>query len=560
MRFLLILVFGHIASTAFLQAVYFNPDQNQKFQLDRLEIQSGRLFANHLQNIPLDQGNCMHTLLKLKFESTSDDSVILNKLILDNVENLYTNDQEKSMELRNSFRKKPILKYFYKDGSHWLSVYKKSFQLQLDPILDLKFGKEEHNSELLFTNRRGLRFQGTVDQIISFHADVIETQLTTPLYVEDYIKLYKSFPGAGLFKSFKSKLFTLNRAYDFLISEASISVRIAKHVSLSLGHGRHFIGSGIRSLLLSDFATPHFYLKFNTNVWRLHYQNIFAELSPESLGDEGNRLLPKKYMATHYLSMNLTKNWNVGLFESVVFSRAKGFELQYLNPVILYRFIEHALGSPDNVLLGFHSNLLLAKRISVYGQLMIDEFLLKEFVKQNGWWGNKYGIQAGIKYVNAFNIRNLDFQAEFNLVRPYTYTFRDSISNYTHFFQALAHPLGANFKEFIFRLHYVPHPRYQLTGQCLIYQKGLDSSGINNGGNILLNYNTRNTDFNHTIGQGIQNQVIGLSLNFSYQLFQRAWLDFNVHYRKNEIEKISNASVWFSGGFRMTIDKMNFDF
>lgn len=85
----------------------------------------------------------------------------------------------------------------------------------------------------------------------------------------------------------------MNRAYDFLISEASISVRIAKHVSLSLGHGRHFIGSGIRSLLLSDFATPHFYLKFNTNVWRLHYQNIFAELSPESLGDEGNRLLPK---------------------------------------------------------------------------------------------------------------------------------------------------------------------------------------------------------------------------------------------------------------------------
>ena len=282
------------------------------------------------------------------------------------------------------------------------------------------FNVGSEKSNLLFINRRGIRVQGSVDQRLFFHTDIIETQLSVPAYVHDYVDLNQTFPGAGLYKIYNSKILKINGAYDFLIAEAAVEYNLSKHIEISLGHGRHFIGSGIRSLFLSDFSAPHFFLQINTNVWKLHYQNLFTELSPESLGDQGNHLIEKKYMAAHYLSINLKKNWNVGIFESVVFARKSGFELQYLNPVILYRFIEHSLGSPDNVFIGLHSNVLLANKFSLYGQMLLDEFILKEFFSSKGWWGNKYAFQVGCKYINAFNIQNLYLQLEYNQVRPYT--------------------------------------------------------------------------------------------------------------------------------------------
>ena len=37
---------------------------------------------------------------------------------------------------------------------------------------------------------------------------------------------------------------------------------------------------------------------------------------------------------------------------------------------------------------------------------------LSEVKAGNGWWGNKYGLQLGAKYIDAFSIKNLDLQLE----------------------------------------------------------------------------------------------------------------------------------------------------
>lgn len=89
----------------------------------------------------------------------------------------------------------------------------------------------------------------------------------------------------------------------------------------------------------------------NINVWRFNYQSIFAELTGQYVRGS-DRLLPKKYMAVHHLSIQATHWLNVGLFESVIMKRSNHFELQYLNPIIFYRSVEHALGNPHNVMIG----------------------------------------------------------------------------------------------------------------------------------------------------------------------------------------------------------------
>ena len=80
----------------------------------------------------------------------------------------------------------------------------------------------------------------------------------------------------------------------------------------------------------------------------------------------------------HHLSYNVTPNFNFGIFESVIASRKQQFELQYLNPIIFYRSVEHSLGSPDNVILGANFKWNIAKKCQIYGQLVLDEFYFKE--------------------------------------------------------------------------------------------------------------------------------------------------------------------------------------
>src|SRR6185503_5104840 len=143
-----------------------------------------------------------------------------------------------------------------------------------------------------------------------------------------------------------------------------------------------------------------------------------------------------------------------------------------LNPVIFYRSIEQQNGSFDNALIGLDFKANLPKRFQAYGQLLLDEFLLSEIKKNRGWWANKWGIQLGLKYSDAFNISNLDLQFEHNRVRPFTYSHGDSLANYTHYNQPLAHPLGASFSEFIGIARYQPAPKWLTVARLIYYQQG----------------------------------------------------------------------------------------
>ena len=107
----------------------------------------------------------------------------------------------------------------------------------------------------------------------------------------------------------------------------------------------------------------------------------------------------------------------------------------------------------------------------IYGQLILDEFSINELRKNNGWWGNKSGIQVGYKMYNSFEIENLTLQIEYNIVRPYTYAHHNPQQNYAHYNQALAHPLGANFSELLFLSRY-KWKRWELNGKLIFAKYG----------------------------------------------------------------------------------------
>lgn len=411
-----------------------------------------------------------------------------------------------------------FLKIFYTRPAHFFAYDDSSFSLRINPILHFSAGRETGNDNVLFTNRRGAEVRGIIDRKVFFYTNIIEAQLRPSSYVRHYVDTYRALPDAGLFKDFEGSFFKGDGAYDYLTSNGAVGVRASRHIGIQLGHGKNFIGDGYRSLFLSDFAKNYFYLKFNTRVWRFHYQNIFAELGGrEKL--PGNTLVPKKYIAAHYLNFHLTPNISLGLFEAVVFAREENrFELQYLNPIILYRSIEHHVGSPDNVLIGLSGTWDIANRVRLYGQFLLDEFKFNEFFSSRQWWGNKYGLQLGAWYVDALNIEDLDVRLEYNHIRPYTYTHYDSLGSYAHFNQPLAHPVGGNFSEVLLKIDYRPIPKLWCTGKLFFIQAGGDTENVFFGMDILRSNEERISEYGISHRQGVPVDNTILSLNIAYML------------------------------------------
>ncbi|MCB0633936.1 MAG: hypothetical protein KDD15_29600, partial [Lewinella sp.] len=266
-----------------------------------------------------------------------------------------------------------------------------------------------------------------------------------------------------------------------------------------------------------------------------------------------------------FLSFNITPSLNVGLFETVIFSRENQFEFHYLLPVMLYRTLEQGLGSPDNVMIGFNGKWNLLHRFQLYGQILLDEFKFNElFLDNRGWWGNKLGYQAGLKYIDALGIDHLDAQVEYNSVRPYTYTHREAIANYVHYNQNLAHPLGANFREWVLLLRYPFLKRFELETRLIGASFGEDIQGETNvGSNLLLPSDEKTMpDYGNEIGQGIPAQTLLFGFDLSYRLAHNMYLDINYFYRNKDSDNnsLDLRTQYLGGGVRINLDRPRMDF
>lgn len=292
------------------------------------------------------------------------------------------------------------------------------------------------------------------------------------------------------------------------------------YFSFMAGHGKHFWGEGYRSFMLSDNASPYPFFRITSTFWKIQYTNLYSMHKDDTYGARQN-----KFSASHQLSWNILPNLNLTIFESVVWQgrdtlNNRNFDINYVNPVIFYRPVEFAKGSSDNVFLGMSMSGTIEEKYVLYGQLVLDEFLLAEIRARNGWWANKYGIQLGFKTYDLFGVQNLSFQSEYNFARPFTYTHVTSLQNYGHNDQSLAHPLGANFNESVNRIRYKKNNWY-FEAKVLYIDRGEDTSSVSQGGNIFLSYSDRDGEYGHSTGQGQGHYIWYNELKISYNLVKK---------------------------------------
>jgi hypothetical protein len=551
---LLFIFFFSVSFLSFSQGLNINNNTDEAYLLDRYEIMSGSLdHVLHLTTKNASMPNAftfLESLENTKKWTLRDEA---NKQSL-----LQKYHEYGSEETPLAISKHPILKSIYKTPNNFFEYNNKGIYLAINPVLYYHQMKESGSDKNLFMNTRGAELKGYLHRKISFYTMFTDNQERGPAYVRDFITQNYAVPGAGYIKDFKVD------GNDYTLAKGYVTVQAMKnHIDLSFGHDQFFIGDGYRSIFLSDFGNNNLFLKMNTKFWKINYQNLFMELYP-TRSNRADALLPRKYTAMHHLSIAIKPWLQLGAFEAVVFGRKDQFEFQYLNPVIFYRTIEQQNGSPDNAMLGFDAKILPIKNVEIYSQFLLDEFKFSELRKNKGWYGSKYAWQIGAKYINVASVPHLDLQLERNYIRPFIYSYRDSIADYSSYNQPLAHPNGANLIENIAILRYQPLRNLYVSTEIINRAQGLDTSAtISNGGNVLKNNDLRNGQvFGYTTTSGTLQTINYVNINASYQFKQNLYLDAGLLYRKatSTFTSFNSTSSNLYIGLRLNANRRTYRF
>ncbi|WP_435414000.1 gliding motility protein RemB [Polaribacter aestuariivivens] len=458
-------------------------------------------------------------------------------------------------------------------NEHLLQVKKKDFWLTLDFLVDVQFGKDNSDVAYTYKNSRILTVNGGLGNKFSYSATVYESQGRFADYLNSYISNRSLLtrpknseglvPGRGKAKGFKED------SFDYPVAEGYLAFQPNKFMQFQFGNGKNFIGDGYRSFVLSDVSAPTTYLKMKVDFWKLQYTNIWMWNTEPSISAASNpNEHARKYIAAHYLSLNITKKLNIGFFETAISSGEQGFDAGFLNPVIFYRSVEFNRGEDaGNAIIGLTGKYKLNKNISLYSQLVVDEFSIGNLNNLSDW-RNKFAYQLGAKYFNVFNVDNLFLQLEYNYARPYTFAHQSAILNYGNYSQPMAHLWGANFYEAIAIVRYTKD-RWSFSTKLTLGKKGFDfeDETVSYGGNIYQSYNDRFSDTGNEIGQGNTANIFIADIQTSYLLNPSNNLSLfgSFLYRKFTPEIATNAypagnTVWFSAGIKADLFNWYKDF
>jgi len=555
-------------SGVFAQSTFLPLNEDVYDLIDRYEVRSGRINSHLFTAIkPYSREAAVRF-----FQSLDSAGLLDRPADRFNRDYLFTESREWTGMPADSFRTSRRTFYRYRPDFYAATLAESgqkqgsTLDLHVNPVLYGMAGRDNGLSDPVYYNVRGAELRATIDDKVGIYTFVSENQARLPGYVQNSIDPYRVIPHETLWKDYT------NGGVDFLQARGYIAFRATRHIAIQFGHDRNFIGNGYRSMILSDYSAPYLFLKADLQIRKFRYQYMLSRLNADIFTSPSGTLIkgryPQKFFAFHHASINLGKKVNLGVFESVIFSprdstKRNYFDMGYLNPVIFYRAVEQQFGSPDNVILGLDGKWIIRKGLTAYGQLTIDELVVSKALSGDGWWGNKFGYQAGLRAVDVLGVRNLDVQAEWNSARPYTYSQSGRYIDYTHYRQPLAHPVGANFREAICIVRYQPIPRLQLQLKFIRYIHGKDGDNENWGGDILKeNDVNRMQDTGNKTGQGQRNTVQFADLTASWMLRHNLFIDARhlIRNSSGDLPGDDRQTQLTSLALRLNMARRNYDY
>ena len=360
-----------------------------------------------------------------------------------------------------------LIRKRYKDRS-WVyrKVFKENFiifdtgkvYITIDPLVNFSSGREnvdqrttsfdgteivqDNSSQNLYNNTRGLLLKADFGKKLSIESYFYENQARLPGHVASFARDFGVVPGQGRWKDFKE-----GEALDFAYSGGYVSYTPWRTFNVQIGHHKHFIGEGYRSLILSDNSFNYPFARFN--LWffknKLSYSVMYAsfqDLERLPLDIEGERPFRRKGGSFHTLEYRFNKRIKLSLYQGAVWQTMDdqgrtSIDGQMFNPVIYASGLyANSTSNTHKPVMGAGFKVNPIDMWSLYGQFTINPDV-----------SGSQSIQLGTRVYPA---TNLLLQLEYNSISQTSYwkKERNDAESYSHYGQPLAHPLGSDFSEF----------------------------------------------------------------------------------------------------------------
>ena len=435
----------------------------------------------------------------------------------------------------------------------------KNFLLKVNPLFDLSYKKSPDYEQTFYNNTRGIEFKGDIGKKFSFYTAFYENQARFAPYVTDYVKSTLVAPGQGAVKILE------NDKFDFSRASAYFTLKASEKFNVQIGHYKHFIGEGYRSLLLSDNAFNYPYLKLTASLGKFQYVLMWNQY--QLFEGAYYNYHQRKYGSVSYLSWAPKPGIEVGLFESIMWpgntsEKSDNFNINFFNPLILSRSFIYGLDGEKNILLGINTRIKLYDFAQIFGQFALDN------IDSDVSAGNNYAFQIGFKHFDLFHNKlpshSLFIHAEYNYISPYTYSWKEVNQSYSHYNQPITHPAGSGLKEVLGTAKYgFKDFSIELKGSYLV--NSIDTLDTNFGSDIFKADRPREDIVSHkgnSPGQGIKNELIHLYSEFSFTINpatdMRLYLGLHIRETINAIE--GGRNIFYSFGIKTNINNYYYDF
>lgn len=243
--------------------------------------------------------------------------------------------------------------------------------------------------------------------------------------------------------------------------------------------GRDYLtwGPGLdASLHISDVSRPmdHLYLSWQNRL--LHLSWFSATLDATKYEIKGKASKQNRYLSGHRIEIRPWRYVRCGLAETALFGGPDfGLDFAYLNPVQFYTATEQNGPQKANVMASLDATLLLHRRLTLYGEFLLDDFQFENKSVDDRGEPPEYGLIAGINWAEPAGVKAADIFSEYTRVTNRTYNGQGGPwEKHLHRNSPIGHFLGNDFDRFLFGVGYRPSAKFRLT---LLYEHRRQGEG-----------------------------------------------------------------------------------
>ncbi|MEX2597951.1 MAG: hypothetical protein WEC59_13580 [Salibacteraceae bacterium] len=355
-------------------------------------------------------------------------------------------------------------------NEHLIELRKGDFVLNGDFVFNLEAARQKDDlGRRMFTNSRGVQFNGAIGKRFFFASSFYENQSIFPNYLDSIVSARGDFnnpadpergsvPGFGRWKPYNT---SDSYDYDYTLATGYVGYALNDRSFIQFGHDKQFVGYGHRSLLLSDASSPYPFLRTHFSFFkdRLTYSTTWAVL--QSL----ERVAPVNYSNKEamfkrlgarfsYLHFQPVHWMGLGLFDGTTWTWRRNNHPASIEYYFPYAFVYTGNGIRNHIfgLNGYFNPLTTMK---VYGQ----------FARNSGSGGNAYqlglrwqGIPESFSFIAEFNRVNegvyYDGQNQTPVITEPLQPGTSVLDYYQHNDLSLAHPTLVDNDELILKARY----------------------------------------------------------------------------------------------------------